>query len=257
LVIEEPFFDAGTRDLLPTIPESSIESGTDCMPAIRLGHPVFFKNIPFEIEERQILREMRIPKKASLAELGEPAMEKAIRTAIEEGYRMIEGKGVYRTLEITGVEDRLVRTRETGTLFVGEKMVKLLKNCDYASLIVATIGPTIENEVDRLTGPEPAHAYFLERVGAWMADYMGIWVDKMLEREIIRAGYSRTYRFGVGYGDWPLSSQVEVMALTRADQIGLSLNEAFIMLPRLSVSAVIGWQRAGAGQTTTEPETEP
>lgn len=230
--------------------------GTDVMPAIRLGQPVFFMNIPFEIEERQILREMRIPKKSSLAELGEPAMERAIRTAIEEGYRMVEGKGVYRTLSITGTDHQLVRTKETETLFVGEKMVKLLKNCDYATLIVATIGPQIENEVDRLTGPEPAHAYFLERVGAWMADYMGIWVDKMLEREIIRAGYSRTYRFGVGYGDWPLSSQTEVMKLTRADQIGISLNEAFIMLPRLSVSAVIGWQKGGARQNTQEAETE-
>lgn len=226
------------------------------MPAIRLGHPVFFMNIPFEIEERQILREMRIPKKSSLAELGEPAMEKAIRTSIDEGYRMIEGKGVYRTLEITGIEDKLVKTRETQTLFTGEKMVKLLKNCDYATLIVATIGPNIEEEVDRLSGPEPAHAYFLERVGAWMADYMGIWLDKMLEREIIRAGYARTYRFGVGYGDWPLSSQTEVMELTRASQIGLSLNESYIMLPRLSVSAVIGWQKGGAGPTNTTDDTD-
>ncbi len=225
------------------------------MPAIRLGHPIFFYNIPFQIEERQILREMRIPKKASLAELGEPAMEKAISTAIEEGYRMIEGKGVYRTLEITGMEERKVLAKETSTLFQGEKMVKLLKHCDYASLIVATIGPKIENEVDRLTGPEPAHAYFLERVGAWMADYMGIWLDRMLEREIVRAGYQRTYRFGVGYGDWPLSSQTEVMALTEAHQIGISLNEAYIMIPRLSVSAVIGWQRPGTEQKSN-PEAE-
>ncbi|EQD80621.1 hypothetical protein B1A_00698, partial [mine drainage metagenome] len=164
----------------------------DTMPAIRLGHPLFFHNIPFEIEERQILREMRIPKKASLAELNEPAMERAIGQAIEEGYRMIEGQGVYRTLTITEIGEDRVLTRESETLFVGQKMVKLLRHCDYASLIVATIGPKIETEVDRLSGPEPAHAYFLERVGAWMADYMGIWLDRMLEREIVRAGYQRT-----------------------------------------------------------------
>ena len=217
------------------------------MPAIRLGHPVFFHNIPFEIEERQILREMRIPKKSRLADLGEPAMEKAIGQAIEEGYRMIEGQGVYRTLTITGIEEARVLTRESSTLFVGQKMVKLLKHCDYATLIVATIGPRIETEVDRLSGPEPAHAYFLERVGAWMADYMGIWLDRILEREIVRAGYQRTFRFGVGYGDWPLSSQTEVMALTEAHKIGITLNEAYIMIPRLSVSAVIGWQKPGTG----------
>lgn len=227
------------------------------MPAIRLGHPLFFHNIPFEIEERQILREMRIPKKSSLSELNEPAMERAIGQAIEEGYRMIEGQGVYRTLAITKVEENRVLTRESETLFVGQKMVKLLRHCDYASLIVATIGPKIETEVDRLSGPEPAHAYFLERVGAWMADYMGIWLDRMLEREIVRAGYQRTYRFGVGYGDWPLSSQTEVMALTEARKIGIALNEAYIMIPRLSISAVIGWQKPGTGpQPSPEPESD-
>jgi len=227
------------------------------MPAIRLDHPLFFHNIPFEIEERQILREMRIPKKASLAELNEPAMERAIGQAIEEGYRMIEGQGVYRTLTITEIGEDRVLTRESETLFVGQKMVKLLRHCDYASLIVATIGPKIETEVDRLSGPEPAHAYFLERVGAWMADYMGIWLDRMLEREIVRAGYQRTYRFGVGYGDWPLSSQTEVMALTEAHKIGIALNEAFIMIPRLSISAVIGWQKPGTGpQSTPDPESD-
>ena len=223
------------------------------MPAIRLGHPVFFHNIPFEIEERQILREMRIPKKSRLADLGEPPMEKAIGQAIEEGYRMIEGQGVYRTLTLTGIEEDRVLARESASLFVGQKMVKLLRHCDYATLIVATIGPRIETEVDRLSGPEPAHAYFLERVGAWMADYMGIWLDRILEREIVRAGYQRTFRFGVGYGDWPLSSQTEVMALTEAGKIGVTLNEAFIMIPRLSVSAVIGWQKPG---TAPPPPTD-
>jgi hypothetical protein len=91
------------------------------MPAIRLGHPVFFHNIPFEIEERQILREMRIPKKSRLADLGEPAMEKAIGQAIEEGYRMIEGQGVYRTLTITGIEEERVLTRESSTLLWGRR----------------------------------------------------------------------------------------------------------------------------------------
>jgi hypothetical protein len=213
------------------------------MPSMRLGTPVFFNNIPFEIEERQILREMRIPRKSFLRELDEPALAAQIKRAIDEGYRLIQGKGVFRTLTITGFKDDRVTTKETDTLFVGEKMLKLLRYCDYATLIVATIGPQIEDRVDALASEEPAYSFFLERVGAWMADYMGICLDRAVEKEIHRFGYGRTFRFGVGYGDWPLSSQKEVMALTQAHKINIGLTESYIMIPRLSVSAVIGWER--------------
>ncbi len=224
---------------------------------MRLGAPIFFTNIPFQIEERQILREMRIPRKSFLKELDEPALAAQIKKAIDEGYRLIQGKGVFRTLVITGREEKKVLTRETDTLFVGEKMVKLLRNCDYATLLVATIGPQVENRVDELAPSEPAYSYFLERVGAWMADYMGILIDHTIEKEILRFGYQKTFRFGVGYGDWPLSTQTEVMQLTQADKIGISLNESFIMSPRLSVSAVIGWERKTEGQKQAqEPESE-
>ena len=227
------------------------------MPSMRLGAPVFFNNIPFQIEERQILREMRIPKKSFLKDLDEPGLAAQIKKAIDEGYRLIHGMGVFRTLSLTGVEEKKVLARETNTLFVGEKMVKLLKNCDYATLLVATIGPQVEDRVDELAASEPAYSYFLERVGAWMADYMGIIIDHAIEKEITRFGYKKTFRFGVGYGDWPLSTQTEVMELTQASKIGISLNESFIMSPRLSVSAVIGWERIIEGQKLAiEPESE-
>ena len=213
------------------------------MPSMRIGSPVFFNNIPFEIEERQILREMRIPRKSALNELDEPGLAHQIQKAIDEGYRLIQGKGVYRTLALTGREDKRVLTRESSTLFVGEKMEKLLRYCDFASLLVATIGPDLENRVDQLASDEPAYSFFLERVGAWMADYMGILVDRSIEKEAKRFGYGRTFRFGVGYGDWPLSTQKEVMELTQAHKIGVSITESYIMIPRLSVSAVIGWER--------------
>ncbi|EQD49002.1 hypothetical protein B1A_13851, partial [mine drainage metagenome] len=153
---------------------------------------------------------MRIPKKSFLKDLDEPGLASQIKKAIDEGYRLIHGRGVFRTLSITGIGDKQVLTRETNTLFVGEKMVKLLKNCDYATLLVATIGPQVEDRVDELAGTETAYSYFLERVGAWMADYMGIVIDHAIEKEIIRFGYKKTFRFGVGYGDWPLSTQTEV-----------------------------------------------
>ena len=50
-------------------------------------------------------------------------------------------------------------------------------------------------------------------------------------------------RYSPGYGDWDLPVQREVLELVEAKSIGLSLTETFILQPRKSVTAVIGWER--------------
>ena len=208
-----------------------------------LHRPVFLYNIPFTIEERRVLQELRVPRVQSLKDLPEPHIARYIKRAIDEAYGLIQGKACYRTVMIKAVLEDRVLTPESETLFQGKNMVRLLRNCDYATLLVCTIGPEIEARIEALKDEEPADAYYLERVGAWMADYMADQVDRIIETEIRKHGYQRTFRYGVGYGDWRLPVQAEIMELTQAHRIGVSLNEAYIMIPRFSVSAVIGWER--------------
>jgi cobalamin-dependent methionine synthase I len=49
-------------------------------------------------------------------------------------------------------------------------------------------------------------------------------------------------RFSPGYGDWTLDNQPQVLQLAEAERIGITLTESNIMIPRKSVSAVIGWK---------------
>ena len=62
--------------------------------------------------------------------------------------------------------------------------------------------------------------------------------------KIKKAGYERTMRFSPGYGAWPLQAQEILLPLCEADKIGIKLTDTDIMIPRKSVSAVIGWRRA-------------
>src|SRR3989304_5013127 len=183
---------------------------------------VVLNNIPFTIDERKILRALRIPKINTLKEIPEEHISKGIKKSIELAYSLIKGKACYRTFRIKGAEVDRITISESDRLFCGNDMVEKVEELERMSL---------------------ADAYYLDRVGAWMADFMAEQADRIIETEIVKNGYSPTFRYAAGYGDWDLSVQTEIMRLTEASRIGVSVTETFIMVPRFSVSAVIGWKR--------------
>ena len=60
-------------------------------------------------------------------------------------------------------------------------------------------------------------------------------------REKISKDNFMTWRFSPGYGDLPITIQREFVRVTDAEKrIGLTVNEGGILLPRKSVTAIIG-----------------
>ncbi len=208
------------------------------------NHVTVLNNIPFTIEEKKVLRELRFPPGVkTLGELHEGHIASSIKNAIDTAYSLIRGRACYCTFEIKGISGDMVIISESNTVFRGVNMVRLLKTCDYATLLVCTIGKDIVGKVEEVSKSSLADAYYLDRVAAWMADYMADQVGGIIEAEIIKNGYEPTFRYAAGYGDWGLEAQSEIMRLTEAEKIGVSITESFIMVPGFSVSAVIGWER--------------
>lgn len=214
------------------------------MPIRSLAGAVVLRNIPFTIDEKKVLREMRIPKAGSLAELDSAALSRGIKKAIDLAYSLIRGQACYRTFRITEVRPDRIVIEGSETLLAGSNMVKLLADCDYATLMACHIGEALPARVEALSAENLAEAFYLERVGTWMADYMADAVDRVVESEIVKNGYERTFRYACGYGDWALSHQPDLLRLVEAEKIGLkTMPESHIMIPRMAVSAVIGWKR--------------
>lgn len=209
-----------------------------------IGHVVVLNNIPFKIEEKKVLRELRIPRTIeTLKDINEEHIARDIKNAIDLAYSLIRGAACYRTFKVEVISGERVVIPESDSLFRGENIIRLMKKCDYATLLVCTIGKGIVGKIEEVTRSSLADAYYLERVAAWMADYMAEYVGAKIETEIRKNGYEPTFRFAVGYGDWGLEAQSEIMRLTEAEKIDVSITESFIMVPRFSVSAAIGWER--------------
>ena len=207
------------------------------------GHLVVINSIPFEIEEKRVLRELRIPRIRFVRELKEEGVAKAIKQAIDTAYTLIHGRACYKTFKIKEVLADRVTIDKSETVFMGANMVKLLARSDYATLLATTIGPELERKVDHIKKTHTADAYFLDVVGGWMADYMADRTDAIVQSEILRSGYARTMRYSPGYGDWDLPVQKELLDLIESKSIALTCTETSILQPRKSVTAVIGWEQ--------------
>lgn len=203
-------------------------------------------NIPFEINEERVLRELRIPAKKKLIEIEEKNLGRELKRAIDTAYGLIHGKACYSTFRVKGIRDNKVILDKNNFLIKGTQIAKILKNCEFCSIFVATIGHELENSVSKLTIDDPARAFYLEYIANWMAEYMAKTVNNRISQEIVKAGFIPKKRYSAGYGDWPISSQRGILELIEAKRIGVSLSEAYLMIPRKSISALIGWGKGNS-----------
>lgn len=206
-----------------------------------LQRPIVINNIPFTIEEERVLRELRISKISSLKEMPEQNIARYIKKAIDTGYGLIEPKAIYRTYRLIQEEGKPPAVEGWPGLFFGKKVVEMLFPCHYVTLLLTTIGPKLPAMSDAIIKTEPTDGFYLEYVGGWMADYMADRVEERVQAECAKMGYSLTFRYAPGYGDWTLDAQPMIMKMLESEKIGVRLNEANIMIPRKSVSAALGW----------------
>lgn len=126
-----------------------------------------------------------------------------------------------------------------GTIFQprGKDITSLLSGCKEAALLAATLGADSERLLLRAETPQKAlllDAMFSAAIEA---------VCDQVENDF-RAKMKNLYvtdRFSPGYGDMPLEQSREICEVLSANRtIGLSVTASGIMIPRKSVTAIMG-----------------
>jgi hypothetical protein len=152
-------------------------------------------------------------------------------------------KAVYRMLRVGERASNALVFKDTDFIIRSGKVCHMLRNSDPVILFMATIGPGLEKVVDTLfAGGEPTKGFILDAIGSETADAVADklhWeIFSILARD---AGFRVTPRFSPGYGDWPVTVQEEFLKVCGGGEIGISTTSSSLMIPRKSVSAVLGW----------------
>jgi len=133
-----------------------------------------------------------------------------------------------------------------GTTFVplGMDVKHMLDSCHEAVLLAATLGARSEQMLLKEQARDSAGAVLLDAVLSAAIEAVCDSEEALLRQSLEEQGMFLTDRFSPGYGDMPIEQTREICGVLSADRtIGLTVTKSGIMIPRKSVTAIMGVSR--------------
>ncbi len=148
---------------------------------------------------------------------------------------------------------RLVSKNDASSLLAGNDIIKHLASSDRVIFFAATLGNAADVLIRRAEVNNMAKAVILDSLASAMTEEYCDELEAKLKQEYPG---NFTWRFSPGYGDYPIDIQLPLIRFLNADkQIGLTVTESNILLPRKSVTAVIGISEKEQGKSVRGCET--
>ena len=123
----------------------------------------------------------------------------------------------------------------------GKDVRAMLAPCREAVLLAATLGAESERLLLRMQAKDAAQALVLDAVLSAAIEAVLDAREEALRGELAVQGRYLTDRFSPGYGDMPLAQTREICEVLGAQRaIGLTVSAGGVMIPRKSVTAILG-----------------
>lgn len=176
--------------------------------------------IPKKIHRKQWLRRMGVRGEGD--ERLAAAMDKWEPVLLGE----IRPQGIYRILDLDALE------------LEGRAIQKHLKGCREMAVMGVTLGAGTDRLIRINQVRDMADAVILDCGASVLIEQICDQAEEQIRRET--DGFL-TGRYSPGYGDLPVKTQEQlVRILDSARKIGLTVNSSHIMIPRKSVTAILG-----------------
>ncbi|MGD8537030.1 MAG: vitamin B12 dependent-methionine synthase activation domain-containing protein [Candidatus Aminicenantes bacterium] len=182
------------------------------------------ENLNVEFDEQRILRLIGYKKKSH--EIKEP-----IKKLIAEEKKKLE---------------YLLHPASIFTILDYEETNKhpVFKDADKVALCLCTIGPELEEEINQLMGKnEMVRALILDSLGSEAAEEVAIQSDRRLTDIAREMNLWPSKRYSPGYGKWDVKEQQYIFQVLPGKDIGVSLTESCMMIPRKSISFRINFYK--------------
>jgi len=170
-------------------------------------------------------------------------MERLIQECLAEIQAILKKNYVYQIFDIERQEDS-IRFKGTDLAFQSRDLSRHLGKSDKCALMAATLGLEVDKRLAYYSRLNLTKGIVLDACATTAIEALCDEVEEEVRQEAEKAGYCLTSRYSPGYGDLSIYYQKDIITVLQAySRLGLSLTEDYIMLPRKSVTAFIGWQR--------------
>lgn len=193
------------------------------------------KNTEISIEKAEVLRYLRYKGQ----EIDSSFSEK-IDLAIEQTKSIITPRAVYGIYPLKFFEDR-IEVEGTSLVFNSKDISRLLRDCDECILFAATIGTKVEMETRKAEYVDLAKSLIMDSAATTFVERTCDYIQEIIEKDVEKSGKCITMRYSPGYGDLPIECGKEILNILQSQKkIGLTTSDSGLMIPRKSVSAIIG-----------------
>lgn len=171
--------------------------------------------------------------------------DEVIDEAEEDARSLIEPKGIWEiypyhpdTCTIDGPEPMVLQ---------GKSIREHLKDSYSVVVLAVTAGSALEKEsTAAFEAKEYTRGLLLDAAATAGVEHLADQLDAFIQAEAKQSGRKTVWRFSPGYGDWPITQQKELARLCHADKIGVHVTDQFMLVPRKSVTAIIGLSSCGS-----------
>lgn len=130
---------------------------------------------------------------------------------------------------------------EDGVMFSSGVISELLKKCEKVAVFALTIDSYLEEAVNQLTADgSMVQARVLDAIGSNAAEQVAQHVQYTVTNRVAARGLRTSRRFSPGYCDWKIDQQEMLFRALNGSMPYIRLTDEYLMLPRKSVSGIIG-----------------
>lgn len=149
---------------------------------------------------------------------------------------------VYKLYDIDKTESS-IKFINTNVLLTGKDILKHLKHSSRCGVMAVTLGTSVDFKIRYYEKIDLTKAVIMDACAAAAVESLCDMVEEKIKEEAFSEGFGITYRYSPGYGDLPIELQHDILELLETyKKIGLTASENSILLPRKSVTAIIGFQ---------------
>ncbi len=197
-----------------------------------------------QIDKKEVLRYLQYKNQNLSNNINEE-----IDNCINRTKEIINPRYVFRTYFIEKQDinnKKIVYLKDSNIKFESEDIYKLFDKCDECILISATLGLEIEKEIRKLTYTNLSKGLIIDACATTAIEEVCDILQDNIERELLKENKHITMRYSPGYGDLSIEKNVDIINILNSQkEIGLTVTDSGIMIPRKSVVALIGVSKKG------------
>ncbi|MFI3171587.1 MAG: vitamin B12 dependent-methionine synthase activation domain-containing protein [Eubacteriales bacterium] len=163
-----------------------------------------------------------------------------IKRITEQLIVYVKDRAEYRVFDIQK-ENNSIIVKGTNLKLKGKSIQKLLADCEQCILLAVTLGQRVDAQLRTLQVTSLNQAVIMDFCASSMVEELCNQLEEELKAVWLNRGLYLTDRFSPGYGDMSLEVQAVLCeVLETSKKIGLHVTSSGIMIPKKSITAIIG-----------------